>query len=172
MAFTVSRNGSGAQDAEFTVYTRLLRRQGIDPGKVPRAPEPGTGRRWLYAWDSREKAQAFADAAPPVHQTQDVALVRVLSGPCRSAWVSRAKPCRAATKEAFNTEAEREPRRATESACLPISRGRLALLVVLRSCHESNVCPRVGRCAWRIFSHGVRSRRLAKGWNTGFRPRS
>jgi hypothetical protein len=28
---------------------------------LPRAPEPGTGRRWLYVWDSQEKAQAFAD---------------------------------------------------------------------------------------------------------------
>jgi hypothetical protein len=60
MAFTVSRNGGGTKDAEFEVYTRLLRRQGIDLGKSPRTPEPGTGRRWLYAWDSRKKAEAFA----------------------------------------------------------------------------------------------------------------
>jgi hypothetical protein len=61
MAFTVSRNGSGTKDAEFEVYTRLLGRQGVDLGKLPRTPEPGTGRRWLYAWDSLEKAQAFAE---------------------------------------------------------------------------------------------------------------
>jgi hypothetical protein len=61
MAFTVSRNGGSTKDAEFEAYTRLLRQQGVDLGKSPRAPEPGTGRRWLYAWDSREKAQAFAD---------------------------------------------------------------------------------------------------------------
>jgi hypothetical protein len=61
MAFTVSRNDGGTKDAEFEAYARLLRQQGIDLGKLPRAPEPGTGRRWLYVWDSREKAQAFAD---------------------------------------------------------------------------------------------------------------
>ena len=62
MAFTVSRNDGGTKDAEFEVYARLLREQGIDLGNLPRAPEPGTGRRWLYVWDSRERAQAFADA--------------------------------------------------------------------------------------------------------------
>ena len=61
MGFTVSRNDAGAKDAEFEAYARLLRQQGVDLGKLPRAPEPGTGRRWLYVWDCREKAQAFAD---------------------------------------------------------------------------------------------------------------
>jgi hypothetical protein len=61
MTFTVSHNGGDAKDAEFEAYARLLRQQGADLGNLPRAPEPGTGRRWLYAWDSREKAQAFAD---------------------------------------------------------------------------------------------------------------
>jgi len=61
MPFTVSRSDGGAKDAEFEVYTRLLRQQGIDLGKLPRAPDPSTGRRWLYVWDSRESAQAFAD---------------------------------------------------------------------------------------------------------------
>jgi len=61
MAFTVSRNGTGAKDSEFGNYARLLRIRGIDLGKLPRVPEPGTGRRWLYGWDSREQAQAFAD---------------------------------------------------------------------------------------------------------------
>jgi hypothetical protein len=61
MAFAVSRNGARTKNGEFEAYVRLLRQQGIDLGKVPRVREPGTGRRWLYAWDSREKAQAFAE---------------------------------------------------------------------------------------------------------------
>lgn len=61
MAFTVSRDDGWTKDAEFKAYARLLRQQGVDLGKLPRAPEPGTGRRWLYVWDSREKAQEFAD---------------------------------------------------------------------------------------------------------------
>jgi hypothetical protein len=61
MAFTVTRNGGDTKDAEFEAYARLLRQQGVDLGKLPRAPEPGTGRRWLYVWNSREQAQAFAD---------------------------------------------------------------------------------------------------------------
>ena len=61
MAFTISGKNGGTKDVEFEDYARLLRQQGIDLGKSPRTPEPGTGRRWLYAWDSREKAQAFAD---------------------------------------------------------------------------------------------------------------
>jgi len=61
MGFTVGRNDGFAKDAEFEAYARLLRQQGVDLGKLPRAPEPGTGRRWLYVWDSRERAQAFAD---------------------------------------------------------------------------------------------------------------
>jgi len=61
MAFTVSRNGNGTKDAEYKDYARLLRQRGVDLGKVPRVPEPDTGRRWLYVWDSREKAQTFAD---------------------------------------------------------------------------------------------------------------
>jgi hypothetical protein len=61
MTFTVSRNDGSTKDSEFEAYARLLRQQGIDLGKSPRAPEPGTGRRWLYVWGSREGAQAFAD---------------------------------------------------------------------------------------------------------------
>ena len=61
MAFTVSRDDSGNRDAGFEAYLRLLHQQGIDLGKSPRTPEPGPGRRWLYVWESREKAQAFAD---------------------------------------------------------------------------------------------------------------
>jgi hypothetical protein len=61
MAFTVSRDGGDANDAEFTAYVRLLRQRGADLGRSPRAPEPGTGRRWLHVWDARKEAQAFAD---------------------------------------------------------------------------------------------------------------
>ncbi len=61
MAFTVHRNDGMTKDAEFEAYARLLGQKGIDLGKLPRAPEPGTRRRWLYVWDSREKAQEFAD---------------------------------------------------------------------------------------------------------------
>jgi hypothetical protein len=61
VAFTVNRNDGMTKDAEFEAYARLLRQQGVDLGKLPRAPDPGTGRRWLYVWESREKAQAFAD---------------------------------------------------------------------------------------------------------------
>jgi hypothetical protein len=61
MAFTV-RHGDGVNNnAEFEAYARLLRQQGVDLGRLPRAPEPGTGRRWLYVWDARPKAEAFAD---------------------------------------------------------------------------------------------------------------
>ena len=60
MAFTVSRADGIAKDSEFEAYTRLLRQKGIDLGKLPRVPEPGTGRRWLYVWGSKEKAEAFA----------------------------------------------------------------------------------------------------------------
>lgn len=61
MAFTVSRSDGGTKDAEFEAYARLLRQRHVDLGKLPRAPEPGTQRRWLYVWDSEEKAQSFAD---------------------------------------------------------------------------------------------------------------
>ena len=61
MTFTVSRSDGGSKDSQFDAYARLLRQRGVDLGKLPRAPEPGTGCRWLYVWDSREKAQTFAD---------------------------------------------------------------------------------------------------------------
>lgn len=61
MPFTVNRNDGCTKDAEFEAYSRLLRQQGVDLGNLPRAPEPDTGRRWLYVWDSQEDAQRFAD---------------------------------------------------------------------------------------------------------------
>jgi hypothetical protein len=60
MPYTVTRAG-GATDADFLDYTRLLRQNGLDLARLPRVAEPGTRRRWLYAWDSRGEAQAFAD---------------------------------------------------------------------------------------------------------------
>ena len=78
MGFTVSRNDGGNKDAEFEAYARLLRQQGVDLGKLPRAPEPRTGRRWLYVWDSRAKAQVFADELK--RRTRDNAWVVVEIG--------------------------------------------------------------------------------------------
>jgi hypothetical protein len=60
MGFTVTRQG-GTKDVEFEEYARLLRQRGVDLARLPRTPEPGTGRRWLHFWQSQEEAQAFAD---------------------------------------------------------------------------------------------------------------
>jgi hypothetical protein len=60
VGFTVTREG-GTKDAEFQAYARLLRQLGKDLGKLPRVPEPGTGRRWLYVWNTKEEAGVFAD---------------------------------------------------------------------------------------------------------------
>lgn len=60
MGFTVTRQG-GTKDAEFQAYVRLLRQRGINLGKLPRVPEPGTRRRWLYVWSDADEAQRFAD---------------------------------------------------------------------------------------------------------------
>jgi hypothetical protein len=57
--FTVAKPG-GSKDHEFVAYTRLLEEIGVDVANVPRVPEPGTGRRWLYTWRRREQAEAFA----------------------------------------------------------------------------------------------------------------
>ncbi len=75
MGFTVRRNDAGTKDAEFEAYARLLRQRGVDLGRLPRSPEPGTRRRWLYVWDSQDKAQAFADELRK--QTRDPAWVTV-----------------------------------------------------------------------------------------------
>ncbi|HEU5119103.1 MAG TPA: hypothetical protein VFT74_21110 [Isosphaeraceae bacterium] len=60
MPFTVNHDSEMTRDAEFEAYARLLRQRGVDLGRLPRAPEPETGRRWLYVWDSQEAAQDFA----------------------------------------------------------------------------------------------------------------
>jgi hypothetical protein len=59
MPFTVL-NPNGAKTDAYQLYSRLLRKQKVDLGKAPRILEPGTHRRYLYVWDDREKAQAFA----------------------------------------------------------------------------------------------------------------
>jgi hypothetical protein len=60
VGFTVSRPG-GTRDAEFQAYARLLRQRGVDLGRLPRVRDPLTDKRWLYVWNSRAEAQAFAD---------------------------------------------------------------------------------------------------------------
>jgi len=57
--FTVSKPG-GTKDYEFEAYTRLLEEIGVDVANVPRVPEPGTNRRWLYSWRRKEEAEGFA----------------------------------------------------------------------------------------------------------------
>jgi hypothetical protein len=51
---------SGTRDSEFEAYTQLLEDVGIDVSNAPRVPEPGTNRRWLYAWKKKEEAERFA----------------------------------------------------------------------------------------------------------------
>jgi hypothetical protein len=50
----------GTKDHEFEAYKSFLEGIGIDLSNVPRVPEPGTARRWLYVWRDRTAAQAFA----------------------------------------------------------------------------------------------------------------
>jgi hypothetical protein len=50
----------GTKDREFGAYTRLLEEVGIDVSNSPRVPEPGTDRRWLYAWKTEIEAERFA----------------------------------------------------------------------------------------------------------------
>jgi hypothetical protein len=59
MPFTVARRG-GTKDIDFSPYVRQLRFEGVDLGRALRTLEPGAGRRWLYVWDNREKAETFA----------------------------------------------------------------------------------------------------------------
>jgi len=50
----------GTKDREFEAYTRLLAEVGIDLSNSLRVSEPGTDRRWLYAWKKKSEAEAFA----------------------------------------------------------------------------------------------------------------
>jgi hypothetical protein len=81
MGFTVNRPNGATGDAEFEVYARLLRLQGVDLGKLPRAPEPSTGRRWLYVWKTRGEAQAFADKLCQRTRDHNWAVVPVTTPP-------------------------------------------------------------------------------------------
>jgi hypothetical protein len=80
MAYTVTRNGD-TRDAEFEAYARLLRRQGVDLGKMPRAPEPGTGRRWLFVWQEKADAEAFARELRKRSRDDNWAVVEVAAPP-------------------------------------------------------------------------------------------
>ena len=60
MGYTVNHSDGMVKDSEFQAYARLLRQSGVDLGNVPRVPEPGTDRRWLYVWKTEEEARAFA----------------------------------------------------------------------------------------------------------------
>jgi hypothetical protein len=57
--FTVTKPG-GTKDYEFEAYTSLLEDIGVDVANVPRVPEPETRRRWLYTWQKKSEAEAFA----------------------------------------------------------------------------------------------------------------
>jgi hypothetical protein len=59
--FAVMKPG-GTKDYEFEAYKSFLEGIGIDLSNVPRVPDPGTTRRWLYVWRDRAAAQAFARA--------------------------------------------------------------------------------------------------------------
>jgi hypothetical protein len=60
MAWTVARNDAGNTNEEFEAYSRLLNQLGYNLGKLPRSPDPKTGRRWVYVWSNRKEAEAFA----------------------------------------------------------------------------------------------------------------
>jgi len=59
LVYTVTKP-VGTKDKEFEAYTRLLEEVGIDVSNSPRVPEPGTDRRWLYAWEKKIEADRFA----------------------------------------------------------------------------------------------------------------
>ena len=58
VVFTVTKP-VGTKDKEFEAYTRLLEDVGIDVSNSPRVPEPGSDRRWLYAWKKKIEADRF-----------------------------------------------------------------------------------------------------------------
>lgn len=60
LVYTVTKP-VGTRAREFEAYTRLLEDVGIDVSNSPRVPEPGTDRRWLYAWRNEIEAERFAD---------------------------------------------------------------------------------------------------------------
>jgi len=85
MPFTVTRP-DGTNDREFAAYARLLEQRNIDLTRTPRVPEPGTEDRWLYVWEDREAAEAFARELRKVTRdkgwlVQEVAEEQVSEGP-------------------------------------------------------------------------------------------
>jgi len=68
LVYTVTKP-VGTKDREFQAYIRLLEDVGIDVSNSPRVPEPGTDRRWLYAWQKKIEAERFADELR--HRTGD-----------------------------------------------------------------------------------------------------
>ena len=58
-AYTVRKSGPNT-DREFQTYVNLLEEIGIDIANVPRTPDPGTGNRWLYVWESKPLAERFS----------------------------------------------------------------------------------------------------------------
>src|SRR4051812_29190097 len=63
MGFAVVHQG-GTKDNEYQAYARLLSRQllqrGISLDKLPRVKE-SEGKSWLYVWDNKDEASAFAE---------------------------------------------------------------------------------------------------------------
>jgi hypothetical protein len=60
LGFTFTHQG-GTRDVEFEDDARLLRKKGLDLARLPRTPEPVTGRRWLPVWQNQAEAQEFAE---------------------------------------------------------------------------------------------------------------
>jgi hypothetical protein len=60
LVYTVTKP-VGTKDRDFEAYIRLLEDVGIDVSNSPRIPEPGTDRRWLYAWRRQIEAERFAE---------------------------------------------------------------------------------------------------------------
>lgn len=60
LVYTVTKP-VGTKDKEFGAYIRLLEDVAIDVSNSTRVPEPGTDRRWLYAWRRKIEAERFAD---------------------------------------------------------------------------------------------------------------
>lgn len=58
--YTVTKD-PGTTDDEFQAYVDLLEAVGIDITNVPRTPEPGTNKRWLYVWQNRDQADRFVN---------------------------------------------------------------------------------------------------------------
>ncbi len=58
MPYTVYRPDGNTAD-EFETYVRLLRQSGVDIGRLPRMPDPVTGKKWLYVWSDQANAEVF-----------------------------------------------------------------------------------------------------------------